>query len=37
MLTAVLVLTTINTILQLIAVYQRHQTVLEHRKNGGTE
>ena len=37
MLTTVLILTTINTILQAIAVYQRHQTLQEHRKNGDSE
>jgi hypothetical protein len=35
MLATVLVLTIINTLLQAIAVYQRHAQLQEHRKNGG--
>lgn len=37
MLTTVLILTVVNTLLQAIAVYQRHAQLQEHRKNGGSE
>jgi hypothetical protein len=36
MIEVILVLTIVNTILQAIAVWQRHQTLQVHRKNGGS-
>jgi hypothetical protein len=35
MLTTVLILTVVNTILQAIAVYQRHATLQHQKRNGG--
>lgn len=35
MLTTVLILTVINTLLQAIAVYQRHATLQLQKRNGG--
>jgi hypothetical protein len=34
--TAILVLSIVNVLLQLVAVYQRHQQLQAHRENGDT-